>query len=102
MSVFQSVFPGIVSCWVLHIVLFVDVPDLKSIALVTLQAVELESDNVVVLFPALGSPLGDLVVLEVMVMDLVVEYLLGSGVTFTGEFSAGHPVIVVVHALRPL
>ena len=47
-----------------HIVLLVDGPHLKSVMLVTLQAVKLESDNFVVLVPALGGSMGDLVVLE--------------------------------------
>ena len=82
---------------VLHIVLFVDVPDLKSIALVTLQAVKLESDNVVVLFPALGSPLGDLVVLEVMVIDLVGG--VGGGGRLVNRFSDALVVVFEVGAL---
>ena len=43
-----------------HIVLLVDGPHLKSVTLVTLQAVKLERNNVIVLFPALGGPMGDL------------------------------------------
>ena len=56
---------------VLHIVLFVYGPHLKSVTLVTLQAVKLESDNVIVLFLAFESSLEDLVVLKYMVRDLV-------------------------------
>ena len=89
-----------------HIVLLVDGPHLKSVTLVTLQAVKLESDNVVVLFPALGGPFRDLVVLEDMVVDLVLEDPVrsakGNGVWFTGEFSSSHSVLVVVNALGPL
>ena len=106
MSVIQLVCHGIVSCFLLHIVLFVDGPHLKSVTLVTLQAVKLESDNVVFLFLAFESPLEDLMVLEDMVMDLVLEDPVGnpkgSGVASTGEFSTSHPVVVVVHTLGPL
>ena len=88
-----------------HIVLFVDGPHLKSVTLVTLQAVKLESDNVIVLFPALGGPMADLV-LEGMVMDFVLEDPVrsaeGNGVWFTGKFSSSHPVLIVVNALGPL
>ena len=89
-----------------HIVLLVDGPHLKSVTLVTLEAVKLERNNVIVLFPALGGPMGDLVVLEDMVVDLVLEDPVrsakGNGVWFAGEFSPSHPVLVVVNALGPL
>ena len=89
-----------------HIVLLVDGPHLKSVTLVTLEAVKLERNNVIVLFPALGGPMGDLVVLEDMVMDFVLEdpvrSVEGNGVWFAGEFSPSHPVLVVVNALGPL
>ena len=85
-----------------HIVLLVDGPHLKSVTLVTLEAVKLERNNVIVLFPALGGPMGDLVVLEDMVMEDPVRSAKGNGVWFTGEFSPSHPVLVVVNALGPL
>ena len=99
----------------LHIVLFVDGPHLKSVTLVTLQAVKLESDNVVFLFLAFESPLEDLMVLEDMVMDLVMKDLADmeemimedlvkkdparsvewNGIRFASEFSSSHLQIVL-------
>ena len=89
----------------LHIVLFVDGPHLKSVTLVTLQAVKLESDNVVFLFLAFESSLEDLVVLEDLVMEvLVMEDLVmydpargveWNGIRFAGEFSSSHLQIIL-------
>ena len=100
---------------VLHIVLFVDGPHLKSVTLVTLQAVKLESDNVVFLFLALESSSGDLMALEDLVMEVVVlEELVmevmvmedlvmkdparsveWNGIRFASEFSSSHLQIIL-------
>jgi len=80
-----------------HIVLFIDGPHLKSVTLVTLQAVKLESDHVVFLFLALESSLEDLVVLAVMKDPArSVEW---NGIRVASEFSSSHPILVIVHAL---
>ena len=98
-----------------HIVLFVDGPHLKSVTLVTLQTVKLESNYVVFLFLAFESSLEDLVVLKDMVMELVMQDLAvmeemimedlvmkdparsveWDGIRFASEFSSSHLQIVL-------
>ena len=91
---------------ILHVVLFIDGPHLKSVTLVTLQTVKLESDNVVFLFLA---SVEDLVVLEDLVMEvMVMEDLVmdmvkkdparsveWNGIRFTSEFSSSHLQIIL-------
>ena len=87
---------------ILHVVLFIDGPHLKSVTLVTLQTVKLESDNVVFLFLA---SVEDLVVLEDLVMEvMVMEDLViydparrveWNGIRFASEFSSSHLQIIL-------
>ena len=85
---------------VLHVVLFVDGPHLKSVTLVTLQAVKLESDYVVFLFLAFESSLEDLVVLKDMVMEEMImkdpaRSAEWNGIRVASEFSPSHLKIIL-------